>query len=1020
MHDHSGGARVYTIPADLDFTRTLARNILDGILPGGDPVPPDSTALANWTVFVPTRRAARALASAFLDEGGQTALVLPRIRPLGDVDDDELAAGSIIGGLGELDVDPPISGLHRQFLLAKLIIDWAERSGGTLLAETVLSSAAQALMLAQSLARLIDGFDNDEISLDVLETVFEGDLPDHRFAVLEFLKVVRQTYPAALKDLGLSGPVQHRSAMMRAQAELYDLTGHAGPVIAAGSTGSIAATAGLLRAISRLPNGAVVLPGLDLDLDDTSWGLLEQQHPQFGLRELLTKLGFTRQQVAALDHPELPRAGNERCRLISEIMRPAKTSERWHDVVQQQSDLLERATNGLKWINAPDRSDEARVIALLIRHSLETPQQTIQLVTPDRRLARQVKTELERWRIEVDDSAGEPLIHTSAGAFVALVTGAAASGLAPRELMALLDHPFCRFGRTREDVARVVRQFEISMLRGHPGKPSLDRLAEIAARRRDAVTGREHRLVRHMSDDDWSEVIVFCEQLAEALNALAELFATPRRHNLQHLIAAHLAAADTISAGDDASPLWMGEAGEALSTLFSGLLEHATKCPMVTPAEYLDFFTAQLAGVPVRPRHVRHPRVAILGLLEARLVASDVTILGGLNEGVWPAEAEIDPWLNRPQRTEAGLQLPERRIGLSAHDFAQAACGRRVWITSSAKIDGQPAVPARWLWRLLAVLQAAGLEDRLSPGEPWLNWVRGLDEPDGHAPVTPPAPAPPVDARPRRWSITAIDRLLKDPYGSYARYVLELEPLDSLETQIGARERGNIVHAALHRFAENHPAGLPVNAETEVLRELGSAMDTIVEDPAQAALWWPQFERMATWFVHKERDWRESCSHVLAEVRGELEFSAAGEAFTLSGIADRMDMLRDGRVRIIDYKTGQLPAKKPGSKAYSAQLELESHMVVCGAFAGLAASAVGDALYVRLTGRDQAGETSEYGDKAAAAGATAFDGLCDLLADYCDPEQPYLAVNASDRDERPFDFDHLSRWREWSHLIGDD
>lgn len=1018
----AAGPNIYSIPPDVDFTRTLAVNILKGHLPiAGGPVP-DALSLAEWTILVPTRRAARALTMAFLDASSHATCLLPRIRPLGDIDDDELAAETVLGGAAELHIAPAIAPLQRQFLLAQLILAWAKDNPANELARTVTSATGQALDLAYSLGKLIDGFDNDGVDLDVIKDLFGADLPEHRTDVLSFLDVIRVEYPAALAGKGMCGVMERRSALIRAQADVFASNPPSGPVIAAGSTGSIPATAQLLKQISRLPKGALVLPGLDLAMDEVSWTQLEPHHPQYGLSELLQGLEAERGDVRILTDTTGDSRESARFWLMSEAMRPSATSERWREVVEAQSEKLQGATVGLTSIEAPDRREEALMIALIMRQALKDAGRTVQLVTPDRTLARQVKAELGRWAVDVDDSAGEPLLHTPAGAFMALLVDAAAARFAPRELMALLDHPFALFGLERRELSSAARKMEFAILRGRLEQPDLARLLSDVETLRQSVDFRSHQLVRNMDDAAWQTVADLTARLQEMLAGLEELFACPQPCSLLDLVSRHIRTAEAITTAVDDSvcPLWSGDAGEALSGTLAALAEHGGACPAMLPQDYAGFIKQQLFNTPVRPKHVRHPRIAIHGLLEARLISADVTILGGLNEGVWPAEAEIDPWINRPQRSKINLQLPERRIGLAAHDFVQAASAREVWLTSSRKISGQPAVPSRWLLRMQALLKAAKLDSALNAQEPWLGWALGLDDPAGHAPVKPPQPSPPLSARPNRLSVTRIDRLIKDPYGIYAQYVLQLEPLEGLDQQVSARERGVLVHQALQNFTEKYRGPLPPDAEALLLAEIDSVFRDVVTDASLAAFWWPQMERIAAWYINQEQAWRQDSEQQYAECKGLIEFMVAGAPFTLTGIADRIDQKTDGTLRLIDYKTGQLPAVKLGSADYSAQLDLESHLAIAGSFGGVAAAPVSEALYVRLSGGDPGGELKPLKGDHTTRAHEAFAGLTNLLTEYADPLQPYLAIDAPEREDRPFDFDHLSRWREWGHLLDTD
>jgi ATP-dependent helicase/nuclease subunit B len=497
------------------------------------------------------------------------------------------------------------------------------------------------------------------------------------------------------------------------------------------------------------------------------------------------------------------------------------------------------------------------------------------------------------------------------------------------------------------------------------------------------------------------------------------MFAEEGEVALDRIAGAHVAAMEAASTGPgEASPLWTGEVGEALAGLFGELLEHAGSFAPLGPRDYAPLISSLMQGVPVRPRYGRHPRLMILGLLEARLVHADVTILGGLNEGVWPAEAETDPWLNRPQRKSLGLPLPERRIGLAAHDFAQGLAFGSVHLTWSKKIGAQPAVPSRWILRLLALLAAAKATSAIMPADPWLAWVKGLDPTVSARPVARPQPRPPVAARPKRMSVTAIDELIRDPYATFARRILKLVPLDGLGGEYGPAERGQMVHEVLHRFTARYPGPLPADAGLRLLDEARSVIDEMGVDGATAALWWPQMERIARWFIDCERQWRETARAQHGELDGRIEFPVRGQPFVLTGRADRIDALHDGSLRIMDYKTGAPPSFNHTAKAYSPQLLIEAHMAAQGGFPDVAARPVSDLLYVRLSGGDPAGEVVRCkGDVAAIAEQTATD-LKGLLDDYADAATPYVAHDWSREPDGARDFGHLSRWREWAAESG--
>jgi ATP-dependent helicase/nuclease subunit B len=464
--------------------------------------------------------------------------------------------------------------------------------------------------------------------------------------------------------------------------------------------------------------------------------------------------------------------------------------------------------------------------------------------------------------------------------------------------------------------------------------------------------------------------------------------------------------------------LWTGEDGEALAGMFLALRQHAHACPPIAPQDYRGLIAQMLARVPVRQRAVEHPRLAILGLLEARLVRADVVILGGLAEGTWPGEAVADPWLNRPQRARIDLPLPERRIGLQAHDFAGAMCARQAIIAWAGRRADAPANPSRWLTRLKTLVAGAGLAEGLAGEVPWLAWAEALDRPAAVQPVRWPTPRPPVEARPRTLSVTRIDDLANDPYRIFARSILGLYPLDPLIKPVGAAERGTLIHAALNVFVRDNPGPLGADAGDRLMAEFDRQLATTVADAALAAMLRPRLERIAQWFVAEERHLRQDITRQFTEVEGRLEIAAAGQPYGLTAKADRIDLRADGSARLIDYKSGSVPSLNADAQSYSLQLDLEAAMVQAGAFIDAGARPISDIAYLAITGRDPPGEWKRGKGDPSAAAARALAECQALFAAFARPETPYIATDWSNEPKLERDYGPLSRWREWGQARG--
>lgn len=996
---------VYTIPPGAPFLDLLARAILEGRLPAGGGAPQTPHELARWRVYLPTRRAQGALEQAFLDASGRPAILLPRIVALGEIDDveDEEADG--------LEPAPPaIGGLQRRFLLSELIARWADAYPDNALARTARTSTARLLALAESLGSLIDSFAIDEVDLEHIRELTELEIPGHLEDARAFLEIVRKDYPRRLAESGWIGRYDRQRRALDRAAQWLAVSPPRHPVIAAGSTGSIPATARLLKAIAACPAGAVVLPGLDRDMDDAAWSALEPQDAQYGLKELLRRLALDRKDVRdlpGLASPPRPARGF----LLREVTRPAATTEAWSVLLASGGARMEAGAEGLKTFTAPDQRVEALAIAVILREALERPGATASLVTPDRRLAMRVAAELRRWDIAVDDSAGVPLSRTPAGALASLLVRSLLPEAETRDLLALLRHPSFAPGVSRDWLDRTVAWLEIAALRG-PRRaidpPSLrQRIAEARGRAGDP---HSHRLVRAMQERDWDDLAALGSLIERTLDPLHRALHTPPARPLARFVAAHREALLAVTGGAGAG----GRDGERLEALLGELSGHAAHCPPLSGDDYAAFFDDLARGETVRDQRRTHPRLKILGLLEARLVRSDVTVLAGLNEGVWPSLSSPDPWLSRLEKQKLGLQLPERRIGLGAHDFVQGAAAPQVWLTWSSKIDGQPALPSRFIERLEMLTGGAppqGQRHRLQDARLHA-LVRALDAPDGARPAAAPSPAPPAAARPAVVSVSAVHDLIRDPYGFYARRILRLRRLDDLAADPTAADRGAVVHAVAHRYVIARKRNPSADRLALYRRAVEEELASLTGGPAARAVMAARLARIGPFLVEFDGEAGAGALDTLTEVEGGMIVNGGVPgAVRLTARADRIDVL-PGAVRIFDYKTGTLPSADETTAKFHPQLLIEALIAAAGGFAGLGKVDVETLQYVKLTGRDEAGDTKDVRNVAESL-ERALDGLGRLFAAYANPAQPYPAV-IPPPNTFAGDYELLSRWKEWS------
>lgn len=1032
---------IFSVPPGRAFLDCLAGAILDGNLPRAGGAVPGPLDLAGWTLLLPTRRAARAFQDAFLRASarrtpGTRAMLLPRIKPIAEGNEDLTLLTGFAGldSLGAADIAPAVSEIERRLVLTNLVMRWSQALHAASEASRTLnpggSTPAQAARLAAELARLMDGIETEGISMDALTTLVPEDFSEHWHKTLHFLQIVREWWPAHLAERGLLSPADRRNRLIRAEAARLAAHPPLHPIIVAGVTGSIPAAAELMRVVAGLPRGAIVLPGLDQSLDDAGWAAIPRhpEHPQFGLAKLLAALGVAREQVAILTGADPSAEGRLRAAIVTEAMRPASTTDNWHAfTASTDAKKLAAGLKGVSVIELANAPEEAEAVALILREAAETPGRTAALVSPDRLLARRVATRLESWGIRVDDSAGRPFAKTVPGTFLDLVIGAAASRFEPAKLMTLLKHPLTRLGLGAFDARRAARALEIAAFRtlyfGH-GLDSAETALERAALEVEGGRRRE-RAAKRLWTEDWNAARDLIQRLRAAFAPLQAAFDVQGPQPLAALVRAHVAVAEAVSRLPDETPepvLWRGEAGQAASMFFTGLLEDDLPAPEIAANDYADFYRGLVVGETVRSRIPVHPRLSIWGPFEARLQQPDVLILGSLNEGTWPQTADPGPWLNRPMRQQIGLPSPEEAIGYAAHDVSMLFGASTVHITRAQKIDGVPTVPSRWLLRINALLDGAGLRSELNPDKPWRQWAQTRDAIIDPVRIEAPAPRPPIALRPRRLSVSDIETLMANPYAIFASRILKLDCMPGLGLPPDASLRGSITHDALGRFAANHPVSLPVDSRSELLALAGNVLQDYAADPRVAAFWIPRFERFAEWFALTEPGRRDGLERTLAEISGSIVFDGPAGPFTLKARADRIDVAGD-HLTITDYKTGAnlktLAAK--AAKGEAPQLSLEAAIAAAGGFMHLAAKRVADLRYISASGGEPAGAvTLVKTESVTALAARARAGLERLIAAFDNAATPYAAVRRPGFDYDYDDFAHLARVAEWSADTSDE
>lgn len=1057
------GPRVLTIPPGVAFLTTLAAGILSGdLVPELAYDPGNPLSLAGATVFVPTRRAARVLRSELTDQIGKGSAILPTIRALGETDDD---AGFFDSADPEtLALDPPIPQSAAVLRLADLVLAWKKALPQTVrdhlggLPLVAPANPADAIWLGRALFDLIQAVETEECDFAGLDGVVAADLQQWWQLTSEFLKIAREFWPALLDEISRSSPARHHNMMIDVFTRGLAAAPAGRPVIVAGSTGTRPSTARLIATVAQLAQGAVVLPGLDHAMRPSHWAALARaatllisadgrpvvdvsirSHPQYGLLRLLQSTGLEVDRIAEV--PEIGHFAAEiamRRRLVSAALLPAACTEAWGepDFLPDPS-VISSGFDQVSLIEAANEREEAAALAAAMRRALEPrpgiAEPTAALVTPDRNLARRVVTELGRYGIEANDSGGAPLASSPQGGLARLTVQVAFGQSDPVAIAALIKHPLARFGLTASEARSRAGLVERIALRGGSGRAEIDSLeALVSARAPGRLDRHAPHWLRRISDAEAGQAADFARRVTGALSPLTSLLAEtagPGRRVTTEIeigrLASLTAAALERTCADDTGalePVWGDEAGTDLAGLLLETRDSGSALAM-TGQEWIGALDALMAGRMVKPRAGGHPRCFIWGALEVRLQQVDTLLLGGLNEGVWPQAGQEDPFLSRSMKAAIGLEPPERRIGQAAHDFQMAMGAPEVVLSRALRSGKAPTVASRWLQRLLAVVGPDPSRSLKMRGDALLAHARALDQGPSTPPAPRPEPRPPAELQPASYSFSEVGKLRRDPYAIYARRVLKLDPLEPFLADPGPRERGTLYHAILEEFISSTEQG---GRTEEVLRKIGAEHFARAGLPDSLALVWRmRFDKAARVLAEWEAGTADGLIRSVVEARGSVELPLAG--LKITGMADRIDLRRDGTAWIIDYKTGGTPSRKEARILLDPQLALEAYALIHGGFADIGKLPVSGLFYLRLTGKEKLADRIDT--DPAKPGKDEFLGPEDL-AEKAVGELSRLVTllrsgkrgflsRAIPQSARDFggEYDHLARVAEWQTAV---
>jgi len=1018
---------IYTIASYRPFLDSVASGILDQV--AGDPIK-----LSDYTIVVPDSETGFALREAFVGQLHGKTYIMPNIEIIGKIDKEHLSLKifddkDLLKSL--MDFPSPVSKLHRQLFLSQEILK----------IPYMASSTQKAIKLGGELGKFIDELQRYNVSFENIGNFVPNNFKEQWSKTADFLKIVTEAWPKKLEDLGKSDPELYKNKIIDIQTEYWRKNKSDNPIIAIGFNETTPAVKKLLNSIASINKGAVILQGFDKKMDTDSWNALTSVHPQYIFKKLLEDLGVSRlKTIEWKSEPifknnfaratNIKRTNLEREKLLREAMRPSGTAESWNKLTsvketkskkkiifkktKESRGINPQALNGMDLITCNSAQEEASVIALKLRETLELEGRRAMFVTPDRSLARRVSSHLKKWDIIVPDDAGLPLSETSVGIYLLATASMAAEDLAPIPMLEALKHPLAAMGEDKSEFRRKLSELEDLVFHGPRPDSGIKGIKGVLSAKfnRHARRPIKSRILKR-------DMRAFVSKLEKIGGVFFDKMSSTKSFPFSEILDEHINFIEALSndhKNTGANRIWSGEDGKAAAVFLSSLREEANLISNVNGRDYLGIIEGLMRDVNVRSKYKSHSNLKITTPRRASLLKSDVVILGGVNDEKWPEKSNENSWLSPKMIKALNMPEPEKNIGVSAYNFVQLLSNPNVLITRATRNGNAPTVSSPFLMRLMMVLKKSGLEDNFENKTRLLDIHKAMNTPSKVEPIAAPYVTPAVSKRPKQLPVTAVESLMRDPYAVYTKYILKLKPKASIDSRPSVAERGNFTHDALDEFVKKYPDELPENAEEELLKIGRDTFKKRINNPTVRSFWWPRFEMIAKWFVKFEKDRREISKTLATEVQGKLEIDLGDRIFTLTAIADRIDRDENDRIEVIDYKTGAVPMQKAVGLGFSPQLTLEALIAYTGGFDGLEASDVGGLQYWKLSGGRPAAKIVEVRGDVKKLSAEARVGIEELMKAFNKKSTPYLVSPRKEWEPRYSNSRHLSRVDEWKSV----
>ena len=440
--------------------------------------------------------------------------------------------------------------------------------------------------------------------------------------------------------------------------------------------------------------------------------------------------------------------------------------------------------------------------------------------------------------------------------------------------------------------------------------------------------------------------------------------------------------------------LYMGSEGEKLKETLRLIKNSLDYLGKIKPEEWIEISQNLMQDIIIYPSiNSFNHGVEILGILEARLGVSDLTIVGGLTEGIFPRNINnANAWLNSNEMVHLNLPSPDRIIGLAAHDFYMLSSNSKVVLTYANYSEGELTQRSRWIHRLVALSKTLNLpfgQKHLVAKE----WMKQ----DKNTPLSTTNIddfSPPKEARIKKISISDLERLEKEPYAIYAKKILDLKPLNPITQRPNARIFGIILHQIIENYYKSN-IYKSVHFNSTRIKLLALALEQIKpfkSFPETYAFWTKKLELITEWIIKNDISRQSITKNIYIEVPGKIIINTHMGKFTLIARADRIEV-NNGKITIIDYKSGTIPKPNTINNLSSPQLPIEILIALNKGFNQIQTQNIKEAIYWHLDGLNEGGKelnTLKDNTSLEEIANIANEWAKNILMHYANPKNPFL------------------------------